>query len=103
MFAFLEWAQGKPKVSATQKPVPPSFPMRLPPILAPVGLVECVWHMRREMPIPHQLVELEAKLLAAKSNICQQLTSHFLAVSVLAMMRTWMRTLAKDTHDFPLQ
>lgn len=74
-----------------------------PPLLVPEGLKEHIWHLGTEPPILHQLVEPEANLLVAETTALAQLTPHLSTVSATAMIRTWLKTLADSTRNFPLE
>ncbi|XP_045111634.1 uncharacterized protein LOC123504832 isoform X2 [Portunus trituberculatus] len=100
--ALLERSQDQPTAAPPRRAVPPSFPV-LPPPIAPEGLRDCLWWSGRDRDLPHQLCEPEAKLLAAESSARQDLASTISSVTAVAMMRTWLRTLAVEFQNFPLE
>ena len=99
--SLLERAQDQPKAAPPRRPQPPSFPVVLPPPVAPEGLRECLWHTGRDPVLPHQLSEPDAKLLAAEASARHDFASAISTVSAVAAVRTWLRTLAEDLDDFP--
>ena len=99
--ALLERAQDHHKAAPIRRPPPPSFPVVLPPYIAPEGLRDCLWRSGRDLVLPHQLREPEAKLLAAEALTRQDLASTISTVTAVAMLRNWLRTLAAGFDDFP--
>lgn len=99
--ALLERAQDHPKAAPPRRPLPPSFPVVLPPPIAPEGLRDCLWRPGRAPGLPHQLSDPEAKLLAMEASTRQDLASTISTVTAVTMMRNWLRTLAAGFGDFP--
>ena len=98
---LLERAQDQPKAAPPRRPAPPSFPVSLPPPIAPEGLRDCLWPSGRAPALPHQLSEPEAKLLAAEASAKQHLASALSTVTTVAMLRNWLKALATGFADCP--
>lgn len=101
--ALLERAQDRPKAVPSRRFPQSSFPVVLPPPLAPEGLRDCLWRPGRGPGLPHQLSEPEGKLLATEALTRQDLASTVSTVTAVAMMRNWLKTLAAGFEDFPRQ
>ena len=95
---FLARAQDNPKASTSKKPIPPSFPVALPPSRAPAGLRDCLWRKDKELPVPFQLREPDPKLRAAETSAKQGLAHRICLTALTASLKDWLTSLASSHH-----
>lgn len=89
----LHRAQDQGKESSKRPPLP-SFPVFLPSERVDPKLVDFLWPMEEEPPTPFQLVDPEAKLMAAANQARHQMASRVSSLALTCLQRDVLHALA---------